>query len=520
VIDQQTCIGCHACTVACKTEHQVPLGVDRTWVKYIEKGEWPETRRFFSVMRCNHCTDAPCVEICPTSALFSRADGIVDFDTDRCIGCKSCMQACPYDALYIDPGENTAQKCNYCVHRVEVGLQPACVVVCPEQAIIAGDLDDPSSRIAAMVATEQLTQRAVEQGTSPNLWYRDADEASLDPLAAVDRGDGGIWSDPAGSWLSVDLTPPEVDPVNPAPPAPATVIEYSSDVPRVVYNKAHPAPWGWRVSSYFLTKGISAGISLALLFFIIDTPDLSSSWARWGAPLVAGIMLAATGVLLVADLKRPDRFFYLLTKGNSASWLVRGAWVLSAYAIVLALWFLFGVAGMEDQVEFMVWVSAVVAIGVAGYTAFLFGQAEARDLWQAPTLVFHMLAGAAAVGAGAGLIASLGFETSDAMQKSFATTLVVSVGVLGAISVVDLVSRHPTRNIAAAVHHMTRGAYATEWWAGGLVLGVLGPLVLGGLFLASEGGLWSGAMAGGFAMAGLWFADDAFVRAGQSVPLS
>ena len=77
VIDQTSCIGCHACTVACKTEHEVPLGVNRTWVKYIEKGAWPDTKRFFSVMRCNHCTDAPCVEICPTTALFKRNDGIV-----------------------------------------------------------------------------------------------------------------------------------------------------------------------------------------------------------------------------------------------------------------------------------------------------------------------------------------------------------------------------------------------------------------------------------------------------------
>jgi Fe-S-cluster-containing dehydrogenase component len=133
-------------------------------------------------MRCNHCTDAPCVEICPTTALFKRTDGIVDFDTDRCIGCKSCMQACPYDALYIDPGENTAQKCNYCVHRVEVGIEPACVVVCPEQAIVAGDLDDPSTKIAQMVKTEQLSQRAPEQGTNPNLWYRGADEANISLL--------------------------------------------------------------------------------------------------------------------------------------------------------------------------------------------------------------------------------------------------------------------------------------------------------------------------------------------------
>ena len=82
VIDNRKCIGCHACTVACKSEHQVPVGVNRTWVKYIEKGEFPDTRRLFSVMRCNHCADAPCVEICPTTALYTRSDGIVDFDNE------------------------------------------------------------------------------------------------------------------------------------------------------------------------------------------------------------------------------------------------------------------------------------------------------------------------------------------------------------------------------------------------------------------------------------------------------
>src|SRR5262249_24588259 len=145
VIDHRKCIGCHACTVACKEENQAPLGTFRTWVKYVEKGTWPHTRRYFSVLRCNHCDDAPCVTICPTVALYRRADGIVDFDGACCIGCKSCMQGCPYDALYIDPNTNTAAKCHYCAHRLEVGLEPACVIVCPERAIVAGDLDDPRS---------------------------------------------------------------------------------------------------------------------------------------------------------------------------------------------------------------------------------------------------------------------------------------------------------------------------------------------------------------------------------------
>src|SRR5690242_9426848 len=164
VIDQRKCIGCHACTLACKAEHDVPLGVFRTWVKSVEKGSYPNTRRHFLVQRCNHCQNAPCVTICPTKALYKRSDGIVDFNRDSCIGCKSCMEACPYEALYIDPATDTAAKCNYCAHRTEVGLQPACVIVCPEQAIISGDLEDPTSQIAQLVGRENVQVRKPEKG--------------------------------------------------------------------------------------------------------------------------------------------------------------------------------------------------------------------------------------------------------------------------------------------------------------------------------------------------------------------
>src|SRR5262245_5196026 len=156
VIDQNRCIGCHACTVACKEENGVPLGVFRTWVKYVEKGTFPDTRRHFAVLRCNHCDNAPCVTICPTRALYRRGDGIVDFNSDACMGCKGARHACPYDAIYSRPATSTAAKCHFCAHRVEVGLEPACVIVCPEQAIITGDLDDPSSRISRLVSREDV----------------------------------------------------------------------------------------------------------------------------------------------------------------------------------------------------------------------------------------------------------------------------------------------------------------------------------------------------------------------------
>jgi Fe-S-cluster-containing dehydrogenase component len=516
VIDQDSCIGCHACTVACKTEHEVPLGVNRTWVKYVEKGAWPDTRRFFTVMRCNHCTDAPCVAICPTSALTKRDDGIVDFDTDRCIGCKSCMQACPYDALYIDPVEHTAQKCNYCVHRVEVGIEPACVVVCPEQAIIAGDLDDPASRISRLVATEQTTVRSPEQGTGPNLFYKGAEQVAIDPVMSETRSGSFIWRDdpdPAPPWMTVDLTPKDGGPSGPA------TVSRSERAPRVVYNTDHPAPWGWRVSAYFLTKGIAAGLVLAVALALLLGASVSGAWIAWGTPLVAGLFLAATGVLLVSDLKRPDRFYYLLTKGNPGSWLVRGAWILGAYAVVLGVWFLAGVAGSDGIVEVMAWVGTPLALATAGYTAFLFGQAEARDLWQSPMLVWHMVAGAFAAGGGAGSIAWWAGGGDAAYGDAALWSMTAGAIALGLVALGELTAHHPTRNIEIAMHHMTRGVFSSQWWVGGQLLGVVVP-VAAGIAVIAGGPTFLAALGGIAAAAGIYFADDAFVKAGQSVPLS
>lgn len=462
------------------------------------------------------------MSICPTSALYTREDGIVDFDTSSCIGCKSCMQACPYDALYIDPQDHTAQKCNYCAHRVDVGLQPACVVVCPEQAIVAGDLDDPDTKISKMVRSEKLSQRAVEQGTNPKLWYKSVESSNLDPLAATDPGDGGIWLDPASSWLNIDLTPPTVTAtsasVTPTKPKNRVVYEGAAP-PRIVYGKQTPAPWGWRVSSYFLTKGISAGLVIALALALLLGEDNTTGWARWGTPLVAGVFLALTGALLVADLKRPDRFYYLLTRGNPGSWLVRGAWILSGYGAVLAVWFLLGIAGSGGVTEVVIWTGAVLGIGVAGYTAFLFAQAEGRDLWQSPMLLWHMVAGAFAAGGGFGLVVSLVIEVGETTERAFGWSMVFGAAVLGLFAFAELVTRHPNRNIAEAVHHMTRGAFATEWWLGGQLSGVVAPVALGVVFLGGAGN-WVGALGGVAACAGIWFADDAFVKAGQSVPLA
>ena len=153
VVDQTRCIGCHACSTACKSENQVPLGVHRTYVKYVDVGTYPQARRAFQVTRCNQCAEPPCVYACPTAAMHQRPDGIVDFDKSVCIGCKACIAACPYDAIFINPEDQSAEKCNFCAQRLDVGLEPACVIVCPTEAIVVGDLNDGTSRVSETVNT-------------------------------------------------------------------------------------------------------------------------------------------------------------------------------------------------------------------------------------------------------------------------------------------------------------------------------------------------------------------------------
>jgi len=189
VLDQSRCIGCHACSTACKSENGVPLGVHRTYVKAVEIGSFPLTRRAFQVTRCNQCDAAPCTIACPTRAMYRRRDGIVDFDKAICIGCKACIAACPYDAIFINPDDGAAEKCNLCSHRIDAGLEPACVSVCPTNAILVGDLDDPASPVAQLALGAAV--RKPEKQTLPKVFYRGARAETLDPLAAR-RPAGGL----------------------------------------------------------------------------------------------------------------------------------------------------------------------------------------------------------------------------------------------------------------------------------------------------------------------------------------
>ncbi len=506
LLDSDSCIGCHACTVACKSEHDVPLGVNRTWVKYIETGTFPDVSRKFSVMRCNQCDDAPCMKICPTSALFRDDKGVVDFDDSNCIGCKSCMNACPYDALYINPETNTAHKCNMCNHRLEVGLEPSCQIVCPTQAITIGDLDDPTSKISRIVARDDVAVRAPEQNTKPKVFYRGADQASLDPTRTAIANDGMIWAETTPSHPSV----------------PVALGSKPTDEPGVVgrtaYTTAHHMTWKSRVSGYLVTKAVAAGVmAVAALLVLLGHEDVQAA-VGVVPPVVAGVFLAATGFLLVTDLKQPTRFHYLLTRGNWSSWLVKGAYVLMAFAVVSGAWFLAGVADQTDLLPYLAPFAALGAAGTAGYTAYLFAQCEGRDLWQTPLLLPVLLA--QAVTAGGAVYAVLDVFMDVPAPTAIRWVLLGGVLATAALLSVELTS-HGSRHVELAVHAMTRGTWSKQFWWGGVVLGLLVPFVLTVVALVADIDAPALVAVGGIAaLAGMFAYEDAFVRAGQSVPLS
>ncbi len=498
LLDSDSCIGCHACTVACKSEHDVPLGVNRTWVKYIETGSFPNVSRHFSVMRCNQCDDAPCMTICPTSALFRADNGVVDFQDDNCIGCKACMNACPYDALYINPETNTANKCNFCNHRVEVGLEPSCVVVCPTEAIKVVDLDDPLDPVGKIIGREDVAVRAPEQNTKPKVFYKGADQASLDPTRTAIANDGLIWAD--------------TTPNHPTPP-----VSDLGVVARTAYTTPHKRTWDRMVSGYLVTKAIAGGVMMvAALLVLLGHADDQAAVGVMPA-VVAGVFLAATGVLLVGDLKQPGRFIFLLTRSNWSSWLVKGAYVLGSFALVSAIWFVGGVADAGGLLEVLAIPVALLGAATAGYTAFLFAQCEGRDLWQTPLLLPLLLARAAVAGASAYAIADVFMAVPS--QEAVWWVLLGGVGAIAFLTVVEM-GAHGSRHVEQAVHAMTQGEHAA-WFRAGGALGVVVPATCVILALAgdvSSPGL--AAVAGLSALAGMFLSETAFVRAGQSVPLS
>src|SRR5260370_36255453 len=209
--------------------------------------------------------------------MYRPDEGTADFDKQICIGGKASTAPCPYDAIFINPEDTSAEKCNLCAHRLEVGLEPACVTVCPTQAILVGDLNDPDSAVAEIINREPVTVRRPEKGTRPGVFYKGAHQATLDPLAAR-RPDGGLlaWATQGG-----EHGPGYVAAGHPGRPNSTAEALLSSDV-------GHHAPSAWRVSLYTWTKSVAAGgLLVPLLLVLAGRPGRGCPRPPGAAPRVA-----------------------------------------------------------------------------------------------------------------------------------------------------------------------------------------------------------------------------------------
>lgn len=503
VINHDTCIGCHACTTACKQENDVPVGNFRTAVKYVEVGQFPFVRRHFLVQRCNHCTNAPCVTICPVNALSKRPDGIVDIDRDACIGCRACMQACPYDALYLNDGLGAVEKCHFCAHRIDQGLSPACVNVCPVGAIVPGDLHDPNSPASKLKAQNETRARRLEQRTGPNVHYVGAHELALEPGMA-ERPPIYLWSERPSAksepW-------PESLPV-------------AKDA-RVVLDAGHKVEWGWPVALYLVTKGVAAGVAMVAPFL----GSLSSSGAggrglRVWPEVVALFFTLVTLFLLVEDLKKPLHFYKLFTRPNWGSWLVRGGIVLTAFSALTAGIGILGLMEEMELVQSLRWLNVPLGIAAAGYTAYLFAQCKGRDLWEHRLLLPSLIAQAGFFGL---LFATLFLRPNPGDPVSF-MPLIVGLAL--------------TQGLFWWLHHRmvhgpqeTNNALQAAAFARSVrVLGVKSDLMalrmmVAGTFLSLSAlifnfGIGPAIVGVPLAMAGVYLLEHVYVRAAQLPPLS
>jgi Fe-S-cluster-containing dehydrogenase component/formate-dependent nitrite reductase membrane component NrfD len=501
VIDNRKCIGCHACSVACKAENRVPLGVFRTWVRCVDAGQFPDTRRYFQVTRCNHCDNPPCVAVCPVAAMYRRRDGIVDFDPSRCIGCKACMQACPYDAIYIDPERATAAKCHFCAHRVEAGMQPACVVACPEQAIVAGDIDDPASEISRLIDQEPVTVRRPEKQTRPKLFYVGAKEAAIVPGQARN----------VGTYLFATVN-------TEARLVPLPAERGSSrgpTVPAIVsYDVEHLRPWNWQVPAYFWTKSVSTGI-LALPALALAAEGLSIGRRLETVLGLTGVVfLALTVVLLISDLSRPGRFLHVLIRPQPRSWVARGAFLLLAYGVLCTCFFLSSWAGAGGVASVLLWPTVAAGLLAAVYTAFLFGQCKGRDLWQTRLLPLHLVA--QWVLASSAVLTLLPGSLGVTPRLRHVAVVGLALGLLahGLMVLGELAVPHATDAARRAASIVTRGSLRDTFWIGAIGAGWLLPAAL---LVANRSSPLVAGIAGAGALVGLLAFEWCFVMAAQGV---
>jgi formate-dependent nitrite reductase membrane component NrfD len=399
-------------------------------------------------------------------------------------------------------------------------LQPACEIVCPTQAIVSGDLDDPASRISQLTTREPVRVRKAEKGTMPQLFYIDADEHSLTPSATSQPQEFGMWSQVARPQITDTSFPvPGLGAALTWPSNSFSIHDLVPKEPHTVYDVAHAMPWGRKVSLYIWTKSIAAGAFLlstlgVAVGLVPDNPLLT-----WMAPILALLFLGITSYLLIADLKRPERFYTILLRPQWRSWLTIGAYILLVYGMLVGLSFLAAIFGATGLRHFLLWPGGIAAVLAAIYTGFLFAQAKGRDLWLSPALPVHLLvqallAGAASLAIVGVVVASNSFTRiflHDVLLWSLLANLFI-------ILVGELWMPHGTRDAARAARLILRGPYRRPFWGVVVGLGHVLPVVL--LVLVPGAPLGVTCLAGIGALVGLLVFELLWLIAGQAMPLS
>jgi phenylacetyl-CoA:acceptor oxidoreductase subunit 1 len=409
--DLDRCVGCQTCTAACRHANATSPAVQWRKVLDIESGSYPDVRRTFVPVGCQHCDDPPCMHVCPSTATRKRADGIVTIDYDLCIGCAYCDVACPYQARFKidaphfaygkaamaneiereDPAMiGVAQKCTFCVSRIDAGLAsglvpgrdaeatPACANACIAGALHFGDVDDPDSNVSRLLREHKHFRMHEEVGTGPRFYYL-YDKASHTENAAAEQTEV-VVSD-AGQLRARGVEP------------------------------VHQQHWDWKAAGNFMCGGSGSS-----LFIFAALAALQGLPARWlGFPALA---LVAAGLFLVLlKIGRPWRALNVLRQPQR-SWMAREAWIAAVFfpAGLLGLWF--------DNMPL---------IGLAAVTAFLFLYAQAMILkeakgipaWREPLIVPLIVITGLAEGGGLLLAALPLFAALKPMSEAVALAVVL-----------------------------------------------------------------------------------------------
>jgi len=401
-------------------------------------------------------------------------------------------------------------------------------------------MENPDTEISQLLARQAVKVRKPEKGTNPNLFYIDGDEASLSP-EATDKSGAWLWNSQArgvGHYAkaaekmmhtnddvnllqmsidnSLEAAYQKKDNENP------NYIDVLNGKARRVYDTPDKGIlWGWEVSAYVITKAIAAGAFLIPFLALILGVEVNNTIKLWSAG-ISLVFLGLTGLFLVMDLDRPDRFLNVLLRPQWNSWLVKGGYTITIFGLLATV--LGGMAYFEitSGEKIITYVTAFFAIMLAVYTAFLFAQAKGRDFWQSPVLAIHMLVHS--VMAGAAIFGVLLFFTDFNLGKIgmvfwealLEITLIAMLVINLFTMLIELTITHPTRAAHTVVEMITKGRYKNLFWIGVVLIGNVLPLVL----LLFSSGVTTLAIASVLVFIGIYATEKIWIEAPQRIPLA